>query len=263
MPSFKLIPALLLTLPACVLDKDLGDTPGTTTAAPASSTGMTDPGDTTDPAVTTGEPTDPTGEPAALCPNSDKGDFSCTVPSGCLGFSCGGLKDLLDADGCPRPGCNDDKPCPAGQVCFDTGDWGTCNASGIFCEQMGDTCACGQDASCLDVAYCVPAEIGPPADCFAITDAAACLAAGCSEAPTVIPVALDGDTCVCGEPETACLWFTQDEWGSQASPGTFYELASGRVVVFPGTWIELPLGWMNCEDGGGPPACACAETCKN
>jgi hypothetical protein len=203
--------------------------------------------------------TSTSGDPGQLCPGNES--FTCTTPFNCIDFPCGGLADLFDADGCPRSRCSADKPCPDGQVCYDTGDWGTCNASGVFCEDFGDSCGCGVTADCNDVAYCVPAEIGPPADCFAITDAKQCLAAGCSEASTVIPVALEGDACVCGEPEVACLWFTQEEWGSQASPGSFYEIASGKVVVFPGTWIDVPQGWASCDGPEAPAACACAETC--
>lgn len=250
--SCKLIPALLLlALPACVLDKDLGDLPGATGEAPSTG-GTASETSATDPTVTTGEPTQ-------LCPNSD--DFSCTTPYDCVGFPCGGLNDMFDADGCPRSHCSADKPCAAGEVCYDTGAWGTCNASSTFCEELDGSCSCSQTLDCHAVSYCVPAEIGPPADCFAISDAAACLAAGCSEASTVTPVTVVGDTCECGEPEVACLWFTQEEWGSQASPGSFYEIASGRVVVFPGSWIEVPQGWSSCDKGEAPAACACAETC--
>lgn len=252
MTCSKLISALLLSLalPACVLDKDLGDTPPDTasdsTAAP--STGESG---TTDPTVTTGD--------APLCPGAD--NFTCTTPFNCVDFPCGGLHDLFDADGCPRQRCALD-PCPAGQVCYDTGDWGSCNASGMSCEDVDGACQCGQTADCQDISYCVPVELGPPADCFAITDKDACLAAGCSEASSVVPMALDGDTCVCGEPEVACLWFEEDEWGSSASAGAFYFKATGEVVSFPGIWFDPPHGWAACEgDASAPPACACAETC--
>lgn len=261
MTYFKLIPALLLlAAPACILDKDLGDTTlDTATSAPGSSSGSSsEPGETSVTGSSESSATS-TGEPAELCPGNE--NTTCTVAFNCLDFPCGGLEDLFDADGCPRARCTDDKPCGAGEVCYDTGAWGTCNASGVFCEDMGDSCSCGVTADCQPVAYCVPAEIGPPADCFAITDADECLAAGCSEASTVIPMTLDGDTCVCGEPEVACLWFTQEEWGSQASPGAFYEIASGKVVAFPGDWIEVPKGWASCDDADDPAACACLETC--
>ena len=254
MTHFKLIPALvLLTLPACVLDKDLGDTPDATTTTGEPPAPDTDDTSASDPTVTT-------GEPAQLCPNSE--DFSCTVPNDCSGgFPCGGLNDVFNADGCTRNHCRADKPCAAGEVCYDTGAWGRCNASSTSCEDLDGACNCSQTADCHAVSYCVPAEIGPPADCFAITDADACLAAGCSEASTVIPVFDTGDTCDCGAPEIACLWFTQAEWSSQASPGWFYEIASGRVVVFPGNWIDVPQGWSSCDKGEAPAACQCGEIC--
>ena len=251
MTCSKLISTLLLSLalPACVLDKDLGDTPPDTASDSTSAPSTGESAGSTDPTATGDGP---------LCPGAD--NFSCTVPFNCIDFPCGGLQDLFDADGCPRQRCALD-PCPAGQVCYDTGAWGTCNASSTFCEELDGSCSCSQTLDCHAVSYCVPAEIGPPADCFAISDAAACLAAGCSEASTVTPVTVVGDTCECGEPEVACLWFTQEEWGSQASPGSFYEIASGRVVVFPGSWIEVPQGWSSCDKGEAPAACACAETC--
>ena len=182
----SLIPALLLlTLPACGPEKDLADT-----VDPTTTTSTTEPEVTGSDAATaveataaetnTSETTATTGAPEPVCPNSD--NFGCTVPPGCEGFPCGDLDDRFDADGCPRPGCSDSEPCPEGYVCYDTGDWGLCNASSASCDELEGECVCGQTNDCQDVAYCVPAEIGPPADCFAITDAAACLAAGCSEA---------------------------------------------------------------------------------
>ncbi len=253
--SSPLLIALALNLAACVVDKDLGDTPGDSSGATttATTTGTTDPGTGT---------TDPTEGVPALCPGNPL--FTCSVAFTCMDFPCGGLQDRLDADGCPRLPCDADEPCPAGQVCYETGVWGGCNASGVFCEQEGLKCSCSMSLDCQDVSYCVPADIGPPLDCGAITDAQACEDAGCSEASTVVPVTVVDDACVCGEPELACLWFEPgDEVGSTASPAPFYRKSDLEVVIFPGDWFDPPHGWASCAgDLAAPPACACAETCS-
>lgn len=70
----KLIPALLLTLPACILDKDLGDSTLLTTTDPSGDPGVTDEGGTTDAATgdgtdaATGDGTDATTGVPADCP---------------------------------------------------------------------------------------------------------------------------------------------------------------------------------------------------
>ncbi len=198
--------------------------------------------------------------PRLLCPDSP--NFSCTVPFNCTDFPCGGLQDRFDGDGCPRPSCSADEPCPAGQVCYQTGAWGECNASGLSCEDEGDVCRCDQSLDCQDVSYCVPEDLGPPTDCNAITDAQACLAAGCSEATTSVPVTFENDSCVCGAALAVCLWFAEDDVGSTASPAPFYRKSTGEVVMFPGEWSDAPHGWASCaNDPAAPPACACADAC--
>ncbi len=245
--STLLTASLALALPACIIPKDVGDTQGTSTSTTTT---------TTDTSTT--NPTD--GAPV-LCPDSP--NFSCTVAYACEGFPCGGLQDWFDADGCPRPGCGADEPCPAGQVCYQSGVWGECNASGVSCEDDGDICRCDQSLDCMDVSYCVPAELGPPTDCGAITDAQACLAAGCTTADTATPVTFVGDACVCAPAQPTCLWFEGDEFGGSASPGAFYRKSTLEVVVFSTIWAPPPHGWAPCEnDPQPPPACACAlDTC--
>jgi len=237
--SSMLMSALALG-PACVPDKDPGD----------SATAFT-----TEPGTT--NTTEPTAGPEALCPGNP--NFSCTVPFNCTDFPCGGLQDRHDADGCPRLGCGGDKICPEGQVCYQTGAWGECNASSIDCEDVDGQCQCNLTLDCQDVAYCVPAELGPPTDCSLITDANACLAAGCSDAPPVVPMVLEADGCTCGATRTECLWFASDDIGSTASPAPYYRKSTLEVVMFPGDWFDAPHGWAPCEgDPAAPAACACA-----
>lgn len=208
--------------------------------------------------TTTGETTasETTGVLEPLCPNSD--DFSCTVPFTCDDFPCGRLGDLFDADGCPRPHCSDDTPCPAGYVCYDTGDWGMCDASGVACEDLDGQCSCNQTLDCQDIAYCVPAEIAPP-DCFDITDYEACEALGCAGNWNITPIAMDGDTCVCGPSRPGCLWWESGEpSGGWQSPGPFYHLGTLEVIMMPVLWFSPPHGWADCEnDPNAPPACGC------
>jgi len=242
---------LSLALSACIIDKDLGDTPGSTsvsTTEPDSSSSASEPGTTS-----------ATDGPGQLCPDSP--DFSCTVPFTCVDFPCGGLHDRLDADGCPRRGCNPDFPCPEGQVCYDTGAWGDCNASALSCADEGDACRCEMTLDCQQISYCVPAEIGPPADCNLITDAQACQAAGCDQAGGSVRLSLVDDACVCGEPEPVCLWFQGDINGADIQ-APFYRKDTDEVVLFPTDWSTAPHGWRPCaDDPAAPPACACAETC--
>ena len=253
LPSFALLTALAVNLTGCIIDKDLGDTPGTSSStSTTATTTATDSGST--------GTTDPTGGAPALCPDNPK--TTCTFAFNCsTDFPCGGLQDLFDADGCPRLHCDADEPCPAGEVCYQSGVWGECNASGVFCEDEGEKCNCNVTLDCHEVSYCVPAELGPPTDCGAITDASACLAADCSDASTVVPVTLAGDSCVCGEPETACVWFEGNNPGVSDSAAAFYRKSTQEVVVFPLGWVDPPHGWESCADGQAPPACACASDC--
>jgi hypothetical protein len=204
------------------------------------------------------------GDAPALCPDSPP-DLDCR-PLRCTTPPCGGLGDPFDADGCPRPKCDADQPCDADRVCYRLGDWGACGSSHIACEDGDDGCFCTYTLDCnYSVAYCVPAELAPPTNCNTITSADACIAAGCSAATTIIPVTLGGhtDTCACGEPQVACLWF-QDKFASTAKPTPYYHLdAMGEleVALFPDEWVDPPHGWGRCSNASAPPACACADTC--
>lgn len=239
--------SLALVLPACIIDKDLGDTPGSTTTASTTDTGT----------ATTAT----TGDAPLLCPDSP--NFACSVAFTCEDFPCGGLQDWFDADGCPRQPCGADEPCPAGQVCYQTGVWGECNASGVSCQDGDGACGCSMTLDCMDVSYCVPADLGPPTDCGAITDAQACLDAGCTTAEAATPVSFVGDACVCASSQPTCLWFEDDAGGGSASPGAFYRKSTLEVAVFSTIWAPPPHGWAPCEDDPqAPPACACAlDTC--
>ena len=103
---------------------------------------------------------------------------------------------------------------------------------------------------------------GPPVECDQITDEAACLAAGCSEFTTIVRTTVVDGECVAGEVAPLCMWFAGDAWGGTATPGAFYEIASGAATLFSTDWIEPPHGWADCGDPGAPPACACFSVCN-
>ena len=98
-------------------------------------------------------------------------------------------------------------------------------------------------------------ETGEALECFGLPDEAACLAAGCTEFHTVLQVS---DACACTQNVPACLQFTGGIGGA-ASPDYFWHEATGTVVMFDTSWIELPVGWRRCTDAGAPAACGCFE----
>lgn len=98
-------------------------------------------------------------------------------------------------------------------------------------------------------------ETGGELECFGLPDEASCVAAGCTEFHTVLQVS---DTCECTQDVPACLQFTGGIGGA-ASPDYFWHEATGTVVMFDTSWIELPVGWRRCSEAGAPPACECFE----
>lgn len=88
-----------------------------------------------------------------------------------------------------------------------------------------------------------------------LPDEASCVAAGCTEFHTVLQVS---DTCECTQNVAACLQFTGGIGGA-ASPDYFWHEATGTVVMFDTSWLELPVGWRRCTEAGAPPACECFE----
>lgn len=236
---------LSLAAPACVYPKVLGDDPtatdGSTTDGPATAT--------TDGPATTGAP--------LVCENPN---FQCTQPVDCEKWRCGEIDSTFDANGCLRPLCAQ-TPCDAGEVCFTAQATPECPA--VTCADDGDQCACEVAPDCA-VSYCIPADEGPPAECPAITDEAACLAAGCSQFTTVSRYTMNGNgECVVDSVGPACLWFPSDAWGGAATPGAFYEKSTGLAVQFGTDWVEPPYGWGDCGDADAPPACGCFGFCAD
>ena len=133
-------------------------------------------------------------------------------------------------------------------------------AASTGCGDVDGACACEFDPACED-RHCIPADEGPPVECPGITDEAACLAAGCSEFTTVAPWTIVDGACVQGPSEPLCMWFPGDAWGGTATPGSFYEKATGEAVRFGTDWIDPPNGWGDCGDPEAPPACECVGTC--
>lgn len=235
---------LTSALAGCALPKVLGDNP---------LDGSGDSGGGSD-SEGSGSPT--TGAPAGSCDNPD---FTCSVPVDCAAWDCGAPGSPFDAAGCLRPSCTDG-PCAADEICYavSKGDCGAIDVIG--CGDVDGACACEFDPACGDN-HCIPADEGPPIECPGITEEAACLAAGCSEFTTVGPWTVVDGECVQGPSEPLCMWFPGDAWGGTATPGSFYEEATGKAVRFGTDWIDPPHGWGDCGDPGAPPACACINTC--
>lgn len=99
-----------------------------------------------------------------LCPGVNE----CIVAPNCDLLNCGHVNSWVDADGCPRPPCEGDTPCPEGMRCHNP--WLTCTvcvsdlrecSAGI--GGMGPYCSCNTGRDC-DGQYCVPDSI-PVDDC--------------------------------------------------------------------------------------------------
>ncbi len=156
---------ILLTLgigltTACIAGKDVGDLDTESaddTGDGTNGTGGTEPTTTASPTATD------TGEPS-VCPGVEVG---CDTFEPCQGEDCGAVLSQFDADNCPRAACSAADPtCPEGRVCFLLSDWGYCGSSGWDCfeEEEEGQCVCGQTADCdPSIAYCIPAELAPPA----------------------------------------------------------------------------------------------------
>lgn len=230
-----------LALPACAFPKVLGDNPLD------SSTGTTG-GTTSEPGVTDGPP--------GVCDNPA---FTCSEPLDCEAQRCGAIDSPFDASGCLRPSCAD-APCGAGELCYSV-EQSSCTANVVSCADADGACSCQLGDGCT-ARFCIPADEGPPVECAQITDEAACLAAGCSEFTTIVRTTLVDGECVSGEVTPLCMWFPGDAWGGTATPGAFYEIASGAATQFATDWIDPPHGWAHCGAPGSPPACSCFSMCN-
>lgn len=100
-------------------------------------------------------------------------------------------------------------------------------------------------------------------ECSQIVDKAECDAAGCSEfyADLTFWRLDENDHCVQDDSAPRCLWFPGDTWGGNASPGPFYEKATGLAVMFEIDWTDPPHGFGKCGDPDAPPACKCVTQC--
>ncbi len=245
--SFCLILTVTLGAPACTIDNGIGETPGD-----GATTAVTELGST--------NPVEPTGGGPVLCPDSP--DFHCSAPVDCTETSCGRLEDRFDAAGCLRRECDTNRPCPPAQVCYRTGDWGECGESAIVCQDKARVCTCRGAADCQEsIAYCVPAELGPPTACGEVTSELACMEAGCDIAQTVVTITYANDACVCGASQVVCLWFAGEQFSGPAwTP--FFRKDTLDVALLPTDWIVPPHGWERCGIEGAPPACSCAFSCK-
>ncbi|MDC0723626.1 hypothetical protein [Nannocystis bainbridge] len=95
---------------------------------------------------TTGDDTT-TGEPV-LCP--PVAGQPCTAPVDCTDKPCGTHVSGFDEHGCPRPACQTDADCAAGEFCNPTVAEGT-----IVCTGQDDACTCGIEPV-VGVGACLP-----------------------------------------------------------------------------------------------------------
>lgn len=241
-----------LALSACSFPKVLGDGPDEADTDTSSGTGS--PGSTTMP--TTGD------EPPLVCDNPA---YACSQTPDCEHWNCGALGSPFDADGCLRQNC-EDTPCAADEICYGVSNTKSCpiGPNGCTEDTQTATCACEYAENCT-TAHCIPADEGPPVECPLITDEAECDKAGCSEWDSGLGFwrVDENDECVLDEVAPRCLWFPGDAWGGTATPGSFYEKATGRAVSFGTDWAEPPHGWGDCGDPDAPPACKCVGFCAD
>lgn len=233
-----------LALTACAIPKILGGNPIDTDTDGG---GDSSSGGTTNDQVTTGEP--------FVCENPD---FKCSGPVDCEEWNCGAIGSSFDKNGCLRRSCVD-APCGANEVCYGVSRDENC---AVFECGGGDVCECGWVSDCVG-AFCIPADEGPPVECPKITEKEACLAAGCSEFDaqhSMVGKDENGD-CVVKEVVPTCLWFSGDAWGGTATPGSFYNKATGLATSFATDWAEPPHGWGDCGDADAPPSCECFSLC--
>lgn len=251
---------LPLALAACTIPKSLGVNPDDdTTGASDSATSDVDssggsdesgppPETTTDETTTDGTTTD--GGPACQNPAQMCGD----VQIDCAEHNCGAIGSPFDAQGCLRESC-DDTACGVGEVCFADESAG-CSPSVVQCGLVDGACECNMSEDCGG-RYCYPEGEAPPTDCNAITDEAACVAAGCQAVPAD-PSSIEDDMCKVTPPISVCVWFPGGGPGTgEPLPDAYYHQASQQVVLFHTRWDEDPYGWSNCLDLAGPDACEC------
>ncbi|MBZ5709113.1 hypothetical protein [Nannocystis pusilla] len=238
------VPAAL-ALSACPFPKVLGD-------GPAAADTDTDTSSGTMP--TTGD------EPPRVCDNPA---YACSQPPDCEYWKCGALGSPFDADGCLRQNC-EDTPCAADEICYGVGNTNDCPIGPEGCTEdpQTATCTCELASNC-STGHCIPADEGPPVECPLITDEAECKAE-CSEwYPGIGFWRVDeNDECVQDEAAPRCLWFPGDAWGGTATPGSFYEKATGLATMFGTDWFVPPHGWGDCGDADAPPACKCVGFCS-
>lgn len=237
--SLPMFFALVLAPSACVFPKVVGGNPQDETGGGTETSG----GMATDSLTTDGSP--------LVC--DDNPDLACTKPFDCEQWNCGAVDSPLDASGCLRPAC----PCGPDEICYGNSHSGAC-PDVATCADQGDVCGC-QAIDCVGGGYCIPADEGPPVECAKITDKDACLAAGCSEFTTVVYASVENDVCVASEVTPLCMWFPGDAWGGNATPGYFYEIATGRAAGFGTDWFTPPYGWAHCTPD--VPACGCVGMC--
>ncbi|WP_434427823.1 hypothetical protein [Nannocystis pusilla] len=250
--SALLMLSAALAQPSCTYPQVLGDAPpgsdtsGSTDTSGSPGTGTLDP---------------PTGGEPGVCDNPA---FTCSQPIDCEQWDCGALASPFDAGGCLRPSCSD-SPCAADELCYSVEQPGECPAEIVGCgdDPEAGACVCEFSDACT-TRHCIPADEGPPVECPPLTDKDACLAAGCSEFYTLTYWRIDAGECVIDQQAgPACVWFPTDTWGGSASPGPFYEKATGRAVEFQTIWDVPPHGWGDCTDPDAPPACACIGQCES
>lgn len=245
---FRSLLVLPLALAACAIPKILGGNPiDTDSDTDGDGSGTSNSGGTTAEPATTGAP--------FVCENPE---FKCSGPVDCEAFNCGAVGSSFDKDGCLRTSCVD-APCGANEICYGVSTEQNC---AVFGCGGGDVCECGWEADCIG-AFCIPADEGPPVECPTITEQEACLAAGCSEFDaqhSMVGVNANGE-CVVKEVVPLCLWFPSDQWGGTATPGAFYDKATGLATQFGTDWFEPPHGWGDCGDADAPESCGCFSVC--
>ena len=116
------------------------------------------------------EGSETTGPPPVECTPND--NWPCTNPWECMEdvgqYRCGDISSYLDAEGCPRPACDPNQPCPEGMRChYPWVDCGRClptyGCGGV--DMLGcDPGQCGAKGDC-NMRICVREDLYPPGYC--------------------------------------------------------------------------------------------------
>lgn len=243
-----------LAVSACTYPKVFGDAPDENDSV---ATGIID--DTAEP-TTEGSP--------LVCANPA---FTCSGPVDCEQWaahgSCGPVTSQFDAAGCLRPSCAD-SPCAADELCYlyNADEPIHCAVDLLACADQGDSCACEVSDAC-STQYCIPADEGPPAECPALTDEGACLAAGCDwhEQEAFWSKTGVGGTaeCLVEEVKPFCTFLPGHNIAPILQEAPLYEKATGRAVLFPLDRELVPHGWGRCGDPDAPSSCDCITVCAD